>query len=309
MDTNTRTVNNMLSIAMTTYNGANYISQQLESIARQTIHDYELVICDDCSKDNTVEIIKSFQQNDSRIKLFCNEHNLGFKKNFEKVIQLCQNDYIALCDQDDVWTENHLESLLSNIGDNYVIAGNNELVDKSLQSLNLTFFDSHLFSINKYPANKDVLRKILLSGNCFQGASMMLKKDIIEHYLPLPEKINYHDSWLAALACCLNKFTVTETVITKYRQHESQVTSGDKINSGFAQGRVFFCEELLHHEPSASSDTVINKIKDYFSNLTTTKKRLIQSKFWLNNYSYLYPDRNKIKLLPRFFKFILFYKE
>lgn len=298
----------MLSIAMTTYNGSKYIAQQLESISKQTIQNYELVICDDCSKDSTVEIIKTFQQKDSRIKLFCNEVNLGFKKNFEKAVQLCQGEYIALCDQDDVWTENHLEALYSNIGDNYVIAGNNELVDKDLQSLNLTFFDSHLFSIEKYPTNKDVLRKILLSGNCFQGASMMLKKDIIQYYLPLPEKINYHDSWLAALACSLNKFTVTETVITKYRQHEAQVTSKDKSNSGFAQGRVFFCKELLQHELSASSDTVINKIKDYFSDLTTTKKRLIQSKYWFNNYSYLYPDRNKIKLLPRFFKFILFYQ-
>ena len=294
---------------MTTYNGSKYLYEQLNSIMNQTVKDFELIICDDCSTDNTIEIINEFQKKDSRIKLYPNEQNLGFKKNFERAIKLCTGDYIALCDQDDVWTENHLEALLSNIGDNYVIAGNNELVDKSLQSLNITFFDSHLFSINKYPTNKDVLKKILLSGNCFQGASMLLKKDIIEHYLPLPEKINYHDSWLAALACCLNKFAVTETVITKYRQHESQVTSGDKSNSGFAQGRVFFCVELHHHTQSTSSVKEINKIKDYFSNLSSTKKRIIQSKFWFNNYPYIYPDLNKAKLLPRFFKFVFFYKD
>ena len=300
----------MLSIAMTTYNGSKYITEQLESIANQTLKDYELVICDDCSKDNTVEIIKSFQQNDSRIKLFCNEQNLGFKKNFEKVIRLCQGDYIALCDQDDVWTENHLEALFSSIGTNYVIAGNNELVDKSLQSLNQTFFDSHLFSINKYPTNEEILKKILLSGNCFQGASMMLKKDIIEHYLPLPEKINYHDSWLAALACCLNKFTVTETVITKYRQHEAQVTSGDKSNAGFSAGRVFFCEELLNHNlPDFSSSSTVKQIKNYFSNTSSISKRIKQSSIWKNNYSYIYPDKNKSKLFFRYFKFIFLYRE
>ena len=70
---------------MTSYNGANYISQQLESISKQTIQDYELIICDDCSKDNTVEIIKAFQKIDSRIKLFCNEVNLGFKKTLKKL--------------------------------------------------------------------------------------------------------------------------------------------------------------------------------------------------------------------------------
>ena len=300
----------MISIAMTTYNGSKYIHAQLESIAKQTISDFELVICDDCSKDNTVEIIKNFQQRDSRIKLFCNEQNLGFKKNFEKVIKLCTGEYIALCDQDDVWTENHLEALFNNIGDNYVIAGNNELVDKDLQSLNLTFFDSHLFSTQKYPENKDILKKILFSGNCFQGASMMLKKDIIQNYLPLPDKINYHDSWLAALACYLNKFTVTDTVITKYRQHEAQVTSSDKSNAGFSKGRVLFCDELLNHNlPDSSSLQIITTIKKYFSNTSKLCQRIKQTNIWKNNYSYIYPDNNKAKMYFRYFKLLFLYRK
>jgi glycosyltransferase involved in cell wall biosynthesis len=300
----------MLSIAMTTYNGSKYITEQIESIANQTIQDYELIICDDCSKDNTVEIIKAFQQKDSRIKLFCNEQNLGFKKNFEKAVQLCQGEYIALCDQDDVWTENHLEALYSNIGDNYVIAGNNELVDKDLKSLNQTFFNSHLFSAEKYPTNKDIIKKILFSGNCFQGASMMLHKNILPFYLPLPEKIKYHDSWLAALACTLNKFTVTETVITKYRQHEAQVTSGDKSNSGFSKGRVLFCDELLNHNlPDSSSSEIIKQIKKYFSNTSKVWQRIKQTNIWKNNYSYIYPDKNKAKLIFRYLKYLFLYRE
>lgn len=297
----------MLSIAMTTYNGSKYISEQLESIANQTLKDYELVICDDCSKDNTVEIIKSFQQNDSRIKLFCNEQNLGFKKNFEKVIGLCQGDYIALCDQDDVWTENHLEALFSNIGNNYVIAGNNQLVDADMKSLSSDFFSSHLFSLEKYPTNSDILKKILLSGNCFQGASMLLKKDFLNFYLPLPEDIPYHDSWLAALACSFNKFTCINTIITKYRQHDNQVTHNDKSNKGFAEKRVLFCNELLYRNPEIDNPIkiFITESKIYFSNVIDFKQKVSQLKFWNKNYTYLYPDKNRTKKIIRLIKFLM----
>ena len=95
----------MISIVMATYNGETYIREQINSILNQTISDFELIICDDCSKDSTVEIIKRYKDKDKRITLVENEKNLGFKKNFEKAISYCKGDFIAFCDQDDIWTE------------------------------------------------------------------------------------------------------------------------------------------------------------------------------------------------------------
>ena len=107
----------MISIAMATYNGAEFVAEQIESILMQTYTDFELIISDDCSKDNTVEILNQFASKDKRIKVIVNEKNLGFKKNFEKIISLCKGDYIAFCDQDDIWTLDHLEILLNEIKD------------------------------------------------------------------------------------------------------------------------------------------------------------------------------------------------
>ena len=105
-----------VSIALATYNGEKYLREQLDSILSQSIQDFELVACDDCSTDSTLKILNEYAEKDFRVKVFTNEKNLGFKKNFEKAIFLCSGDYIALSDQDDIWTENHLQVLLENIG-------------------------------------------------------------------------------------------------------------------------------------------------------------------------------------------------
>ena len=86
----------MISIAMATYNGAQYIQEQIESIQRQTIQDFELIICDDGSTNNTCDIINQLQKNDNRIRLIKNEHSLGFKNNFLKAISLCRGGIYSI---------------------------------------------------------------------------------------------------------------------------------------------------------------------------------------------------------------------
>src|SRR6266849_5683432 len=99
---------------MCTYNGARFLSEQLESIAAQTRVPDELVVCDDGSTDETVEIIKAFvERAPFAVRLEINANNLGSTKNFEKAIGLCQGEIIALADQDDVWYPKKLELLES----------------------------------------------------------------------------------------------------------------------------------------------------------------------------------------------------
>ena len=74
-----------VSIALATYNGEKFIREQLDSIISQTYTNWELIICDDCSTDATWEILKSYKEKDSRINIFKNDKNLGFKKNFDTI--------------------------------------------------------------------------------------------------------------------------------------------------------------------------------------------------------------------------------
>src|SRR5262245_48111587 len=100
------------SVAMCTYNGSRYLSAQLDSIGTQTRPPDELMICDDGSVDDTVQLIEKFADSAPFVvRLEVNSANLGSTKNFEKAIQRCKGDLIALADQDDVWLPRKLELL------------------------------------------------------------------------------------------------------------------------------------------------------------------------------------------------------
>ena len=103
-----------LSIALTTYNSEKYIEELLRSLTSQTRPFDELIICDDCSSDETIHILEDFIDRNNlseKVKLFFNASNVGFIENFKKCISYCSGDIIFLCDHDDVWLNNKLETI------------------------------------------------------------------------------------------------------------------------------------------------------------------------------------------------------
>ena len=103
-----------LSVALCTYNGEKFIAEQLESIARQTVLPDELIICDDRSADQTVQILHEFANKAPfPVSIYHNETTLGVIRNFEQAISLCKGEYIALADQDDVWLPEKIEKSLA----------------------------------------------------------------------------------------------------------------------------------------------------------------------------------------------------
>ena len=110
----------MISVAMATFNGEPYIQEQLDSIYNQTRKVDEIIIVDDCSTDSTVRVIEQYilSHKDIDIKLYKNEENLGYKKNFKKAISLCHGDYVFLSDQDDIWKVNKVEDMISIMEEN-----------------------------------------------------------------------------------------------------------------------------------------------------------------------------------------------
>lgn len=118
-----------ISIAMATYNGGRYLREQIDSILDQTIPFHELIISDDASTDGTWDILTEYAARDPRIKACRNERNIGFVANFEKALRHCSGDYVALSDQDDVWTADHLEALLHKIEGKNLAVGDAEIMD------------------------------------------------------------------------------------------------------------------------------------------------------------------------------------
>lgn len=208
----------LVSIAMCTYNGERFLKEQLESILNQTYKNIELIITDDCSKDTTVEIIKEYQKSDSRIKLYQNENNLGFVKNFEKAISLCKGEYITLSDQDDIWKLEKIETYVNEIGENMLIYSDAELIDQFSNKLN-----SNLI-VPKYNLVSGKCNKVFLFDNIVSGNTIMFRRELTEKILPIPPEFSFHDIWIVFIASTIGTITYTKEPMIFYRRYDEQVT-------------------------------------------------------------------------------------
>jgi glycosyltransferase involved in cell wall biosynthesis len=128
----------MNSICIATYNGEKYIHQQLTSILSQINIDDEVIISDDDSTDNTIEIIKSL--NDKRIKIIHGGFH-HFKWNFANALQHSKGEYIFLSDQDDIWIEGKYQACLNKLQKVDLICHNSSVVDENLNTIIPSFFD------------------------------------------------------------------------------------------------------------------------------------------------------------------------
>lgn len=257
----------LVSIALATYNGEKFIEEQMKSILKQSFQDFEIVVHDDCSTDETYDLLYQFAQKDSRIILKRNEHNLGFSENFKAIVEDCTGKYIAFSDQDDIWEPEHLEILLSIIGNKDVACGNALLVDKDNYPLGFTMRE--VVGMQK-EIESDRICWRLFFDNFVQGSAMLVRKELCEKYLPVPDVVKFHDYWLALVASLNNGIVYTSKIVLRYRQHGNNVTSNKKNSilreayhsfNGFnkqhflRQTRILFClrEKFENNQAVANS--------------------------------------------------------
>lgn len=228
------TLQSMISVALCTYNGAQFIEQQLRSILEQTVSVDEVVVCDDGSGDNTVAVIKHLAYNSSiPVRIYENNPNLGVCANFDKAINLCKGDFIFLSDQDDVWRPDKVEKILDYFKKN---------PDKEVVFTDATFIDSSgseyekgktLFSSMDFSESarrwfdKGFELECFLQNNRATGATMAIRSSIIDYLnigINTEGKVTkpFHD-YIIALSAIERKSLgyITEPLI-QYRIHESQ---------------------------------------------------------------------------------------
>lgn len=204
----------LVSIAIATYNGEKYLRKQLESIYNQSYKNIEVIVCDDCSTDKTIEILREYEKKYG-LKIFINEFNLGYVKNFEKAISLCNGNYIALSDQDDIWLEEKIEILIKEIGNNLLIHSDCELIDDNDNIIQKSW-KKEIFSHQCY--------EDFLFSNVVTGCTILFKRELLKSALPFPDGLAYHDWYIAILAAKQNKIKYLNKSLIKYRQHSSQDT-------------------------------------------------------------------------------------
>lgn len=220
----------LVSIAIATYNGSFFLKEQLDSIYNQTYKNIEVVVTDDCSSDSTLQILEEYHQKHGLI-YHSNEHNLGFLKNFEKAISLCNGDYIALCDQDDVWIPNKIElefrTLLEiehSVGKNIpiLIFSDLQIVDYELNATSDLFYNSPNFNPYKTSCNH------LLVQNVVTGCTAFFNLALKNIAIPIPTNATYHDHWLAMIASIFGEIKFLNVKTVYYRQHSRNCVGSGK---------------------------------------------------------------------------------
>ncbi|HEY8781614.1 MAG TPA: glycosyltransferase family 2 protein [Mucilaginibacter sp.] len=207
----------LVSIALCTYNGVEYLAGQLDTLVNQTYKNVEIIVVDDCSTDETYEVLSGYAAKYPQFKIYKNEKNLGFAANFEKAVGLCTGALIALCDQDDLWRPQKIELQVNAIGDNVFIYHDSEFIHEDGGTMNKKMSDI----VNLYRGDEP---EVFLFFNCVSGHSILMKKVLLDYALPL-KKDYFHDWWLAYVATNIGKIDFIPQCLVQYRQHDQSDTN------------------------------------------------------------------------------------
>lgn len=216
----------MVSILMAVYNGETYLQEQLNSIESQTVSDWNLIVRDDGSSDQTKEIIRKFAERVSqRVTLLeadCEKH--GAKYNFFALLNETQDSYIMFCDQDDIWKKDKIEKTVARMhaaeenasGIPVLVHTDLEVVDAKGNTISKSFFDSA--NLKKNPSTAQMLLQ-----NQVTGCTVMINKALLSYVQNL--EMSYidtsimHDYWLALVAKLFGKIEFLPNTTIYYRQH------------------------------------------------------------------------------------------
>lgn len=215
-----------LSVVLSTYNGAAYLPQQLESLLAQTRLPDEIVINDDRSTDHSRDILQAFagKARDSgvTVQLSCHPDNLGYIENFSAGLRQATGDILFLCDQDDAWRPDKLALMAARFeGDPSLLLLHSDarLVDAGGASLGCSLFDALQMTADEKSAIHDGRAfEVVLRRSFVTGATAAFRRMLVERALPVGQGW-IHDEWLAAVAAASGRVDFIDAPLIDYRQH------------------------------------------------------------------------------------------
>lgn len=259
----------MISVAMTTYNGAKYVIEQLQSILDQTTKPDEVIIIDDNSTDHTVSLIKGFI-NDNNIrgwKVYINEANIGWMRNFWRAITKTSGDIIFFADQDDVWYSSKIEEM-TNVMKNYqagCIIANYDLIDEQGRRI-------------KKGKNRTSVKKIQLDKKFYSvkelGCAMCIDKTVKDKLVEISLRESEYDFQCIRIAMLFSTLYKYDSVQLKHRIHSesaSHVGNGYGIGSSTLNRRIqetricinWIEKILVLYDFAGNENRILNEVLDF----------------------------------------------
>ena len=225
-----------IDILLATYNGAAFLNQQLGSIESQTHRNWRLIVRDDGSTDKTPEIIEAFRARhpDKVVVLRDEDGNLGLVRNFSRLMEHAGADYVAFCDQDDVWKPEKLEHSLQKMRaleakhgpeGPLLVFTDLTVVDEDLQVVHPSFWRYQ----GVRPKRCNALIRLLLL-NVVTGCTALMNRPLVEKSMPIPGGAVVHDWWVALVAAVFGAagYIVQPTVL--YRQHGKNISGARDVH-------------------------------------------------------------------------------
>lgn len=208
----------MISVCMAVKNGASYIGAQIDSILCQLGAHDELVVSDDHSTDDSLEIVGRFD--DPRIKVFSSPR-YGATQNFENALSRSSGEFIFLADQDDIWHPKKISTMLKFLGDFDLVVCDCSLVNERLEVISNSFFEQK-------GSSRGFLKNLL--SNSYMGCCMGFRRRVIQKALPIPAD-TAHDLWIGMVSEIHFKTFFLEESLMMHRIHDSNASTSGRAST------------------------------------------------------------------------------
>ena len=242
-----------LIVLLSTYNGAKYLKQQLDSLCSQTYKNIKIIVRDDGSNDDTLAIVKSYN-----LELIPQGKNIGPKESFSVLLEYAlksDSEYFMFCDQDDVWEEDKIEKSLKKMQELEDQFPDKPLLvhtDLKVVDEDLSVIDNSMWKYEHINPSKNSLNKLLMH-NTITGCTVMINRKLAELAVPIPTDAIMHDWWLGLVASKFGKIGYVDEALIKYRQHRQNSIGANGFRRDYIINKIFTAMNLMPHQKQAKA--------------------------------------------------------
>lgn len=297
----------LVSVIVASYNYQYYIKETLDSMIAQTYQNFEVLVIDDGSKDDSINVIREYEKRDSRIKLYQHENgiNRGLAKTVKLGVDLAKGEYIAFCESDDSWDENHLQAKIDYINkftDADIIVNYPHMVgDEDLVKFKISEFDPLFSFLRKMKTPQKIYFKLLyLNGLVFSTFSIVMVKSesLRTCNFDSPTKMGI-DLWLWNQLLCKSQVGYVDVPFTHWRLHSTHSYTAESFTSttGASVSSAEYFKLLENHLYFSRWERLRICLRKYSPFILTRVRRGVYLRFFWRFKTFIYKDSwfNKTK--------------
>jgi glycosyltransferase involved in cell wall biosynthesis len=269
MESNSNFKKTKISVLMSAYNSDKYIDKTINSILTQSYKNFEFIIVDDGSTDNTLDILKKYSKQDKKIKLIINNKNLGLTKSLNKALKLSKSKYIARIDADDLSLENRLQKQFDYLEENKDIAA------CGTQGI---YIDENNKELGKklLPTSYKNIKNKLIFNNQFIHSSLFIRKSVLDKVGVYNEKFRTSQDYELMLRIAeKNKVTNLDIALVKWRVHNNSISWTSKKQEIDALKARCFAITKYNYPKLKGLSIILARIIWMFVPLSIKKKRYL----------------------------------